>query len=274
MEFRTIMVSLALDHSNKACLAVAGDLAERTGARVIGIAASDVRSPMFFAEGEFAEELFAKEKALVQKKLNELEVVFREFMKGRAEHLEWRFSLQMPTNYVLNEIRAADVIVTGRSSEMTDAYMLADPEDLVMQAGRPLIVVPDDAEWLDMRSVLVAWKDTRESRRAVCDALPLLSLAKDVTVVEVMEGENAHSDASARVKDVTGWLSRHGIQADGTVADSDEPVAAQLDAIASDVGASVVVAGAYGHSRFREFVLGGVTRHLLAQSGRCSFLSR
>ena len=86
------------------------------------------------------------------------------------------------------QARCADIIVSGgHSPAFSDAFALASPKDLVMQAGRPLLVVPDGVNWLDLRSVLVAWKDTPEARRAVADALPMLRKAKDVTIAEIPE---------------------------------------------------------------------------------------
>jgi nucleotide-binding universal stress UspA family protein len=153
--------------------------------------------------------------------------------------------------------------------------MVASPKDLVMQAGRPLFVVPDNVDWLDLRSVLVAWKDTREARRAIADSLPMLRKARDVTVAEILEQTDGRSAAASRVRDVVAWLSRHGVAASELVSDTrvDHDVTVQLDAIAADVGAGVVVAGAYGHSRFRELILGGMTQHLITQSTRCVLLS-
>jgi hypothetical protein len=66
MDYKTVMVCLALDRPNDACFAVAGDLAERFGARIIGIAASDLRPPTYFAEGDFAQELFDEGAAAIQ----------------------------------------------------------------------------------------------------------------------------------------------------------------------------------------------------------------
>jgi nucleotide-binding universal stress UspA family protein len=143
-----------------------------------------------------------------------------------------------------------------------------------MQAGRPLVIVPPAANWLDLRSVLVAWKDVREARRAVSDALPLLAAAKDVTIAEIPEQSTDHSDALLRVEDVAAWLLGHSVVASTVVPETRAKASIQLEEIAADVGAGVVIAGAYGHSRFHEWVLGGVTRHLATQSGRCSFLSR
>ena len=129
-------------------------------------------------------------------------------------------------------------------------------------------------EWLDLRSVLVAWKDVREARRAVFDALPILAAAKEVTIAEIPEQDGHRADALAHVADVAAWLHRHGIAANTLVPDKAGGVTGQLENIAANVGAGAVIAGAYGHSRLREWVLSGVTRHLATESRRCAFLSR
>src|SRR3954451_13192402 len=77
MDYKTVMVSLALDRPNDACLAVAGDLAERFGARVIGVAASDIRPTLYFTEGDFAQKLLNEEASAIRKRLSELEAEFR-----------------------------------------------------------------------------------------------------------------------------------------------------------------------------------------------------
>lgn len=143
-----------------------------------------------------------------------------------------------------------------------------------MQAGRPLMVVPPRAEWLDLRSVLIAWKDVREARRAVFDALPILAAATEVTVAEIPEQDGRRADALSHVADVAAWLRGHGIAANTLVPEKAGGVTEQLEKIAGNVGAGAVIAGAYGHSRLREWVLSGVTRHLATESRRCAFLSR
>src|SRR4051794_3868138 len=277
MNYKTVMVSLALDRPNDACLAVAGDLAERFEARVIGIAASDLKPPMYFAGGGHAQKLLDEEEVAIRRRLSELEAEFRNSIGKRAKAVEWRFARSLPVPYVLRQARAADVLVVGaRAEAIVDPCVAADPSDLVMQAGRPVIVVPPTVQWLDMRSVLVAWKDVREARRAVFDALPILAAAKDVTIAEIAEQDSERADALSHVEDVARWLRDHGIVANPVVPDAETAAAVteQLDRIAGNVGAGVVIAGAYGHSRFREWILGGVTRHLATESGRCAFLSR
>ena len=144
-----------------------------------------------------------------------------------------------------------------------------------MQAGRPLLVVPDRANWLDLRNVLVAWKDTPQARRAVADALPMLRKARDVTIVEIPEQDDDRSAVMAGVTDVAAWLGRHGVTATARVSEAHggEAPAVQLEKVAGDVGAGLIVAGAYGHSRFRELILGGVTQYLVTQTTRSVLLS-
>lgn len=275
MNYKTVMVSLALDRPNTACLAVAGDLAERFEARVVGIAASDLRPPLYFAEGGFAQGMIEQEGAAIRARLSELEVEFRASIGKRAESVEWRSAMTLPIPYVMREARAADVIVVGaRSEAIVDPCIAADPSDLVMQAGRPIMVVPPTVEWLDLRSVLVAWKDVREARRAVFDALPILAAAKEVTIAEIPEHGVDRAEALSHVEDVAAWLRGHGIIAGTQVPEAAGRAAEQLDKIAANCGAGAVIAGAYGHSRFREWVLSGVTRHLATESRRCALLSR
>jgi nucleotide-binding universal stress UspA family protein len=276
MTYATVMVSLALDQPNAARLEAAGQIAERFDAGIVGIAASQFAPPLYFISGEQAQSLIDQEQASITKRMAELEAQFREATKNRTGHVEWRSAIDFPARYIAQQARCADIIVSaGDRGAISNPLALASPKDLVMQAGRPLLVVPDTFGWLDLRSVLVAWKDTPEARRAVANSLPMLRKAKDVIVAEIPEQDGGRPAAISRVCDVVGWLSRHGVTASQLVPDVDEnrDVTVQLDGIATDVGAAVIVAGAYGHSRFRELILGGMTQHLITQSARCVLLS-
>lgn len=276
MTYATVMVSLALDQSNEARLDAAGELAERFDAAIVGIAASQFTPPLYFTSGELAQDLIDEGQASIKKRIAELEVQFRQAVKSRATQVEWRSAIDFPARHILREARCADIIVSaGDRGALSDPLAQASPKDLVMQAGRPLLIVPDSASWVDLRSVLVAWKDTTEARRAIADALPMLRKARNVTVAEIPENEDGRSAAASRMRDVVAWLSRHGVSASELVADRDEDrdATAQLDGIAADIGAGLIVAGAYGHSRFRELILGGMTQHLIAQPARCVLLS-
>jgi nucleotide-binding universal stress UspA family protein len=275
MSYATIMVSLASDQENERCLAIARETVERFDARVIGIAAAEFSPPLYFTSGEQADKMIEQGRNAIRTRLSKLETEFREAMSPASKHVEWRSSMETPIRFIAREARTADIIVIGQSRDgaFTDPFARANPSDLVMQAGRPLLIVPEAAGWLDLRSVLVAWKDTAEARRAIVDALPLLRKAKDITIVEIVEDGGSLEAALNRTQDVVTWLSYHDITASALV-QKESSTAAALDGIASSVGAGVLVAGAYGHSRLREWVLGGVTQHLATESTRCVLLSR
>jgi nucleotide-binding universal stress UspA family protein len=274
MSYATVMVSLTVDQSNEAVLEVAGQLAEKFDARVIGIAAAVLSPPPYFMAGDFAEDFVDQGEASIRKRMAEIEEQFRAGMNGRTKDVEWRCSLELPARYIVREARAADIVVAASAGEaIVDPFAVAGPNDLVMQVGRPLLVVPPSVRWLDLRSALVAWKDGAEARRAIAGALPLLRKAGEVVVAAIAEDENDRSEMLRRADDVVSWLARHGIQASPMVPERIGNAQIQLDRIAADITAGFVVAGAYGHLRFREWVLGGVTQHLVEQDARCSLLS-
>jgi nucleotide-binding universal stress UspA family protein len=275
MTYATVMVSLAVDQPNDALLEVTGQLAGQLSGRVIGVAAAMFSPPMYFLDGTASQRLIDEGEAAISKRMAELESQFRSAMHGRAKDIEWRSAMEPPARFVAREARAADlVIVGGVGNAILDPFAVAGPSDLVLQAGRPLLVVPATVTWLDLRSVLVAWKDCPEARRAVADALPLLGKAKEVTVAGIAEEEGGQAAVRRQVEDVVHWLSHHGIVARAQVPERCGNAVEELDRIAADTGSGVVVAGAYGRSRFREWVLGGVTQHLIGQTARCALLSR
>lgn len=275
MTYATMMVSLAVKQPNDALLEVTGQLAAQFSAKAIGAAAAMFSPPMYFLEGALGQQMIDEGEAIIRQRLVELESQFRAAMQGCAKDVEWRQAMEVPARFVAREARAADlVIVGGDGGALSDTFAIAGPGDLVLQAGRPLLVVPAGVKWLDLRSAVVAWKDCPEARRAVADALPLLARVKEVTVAGIAEEEGSQAELRRQTEDVVGWLSRHGVEARAQVPERCGNAVVQLDRIAADTGAGVVVAGAYGRSRLREWVLGGVTQHLISQTARCVLLSR
>lgn len=274
MTYATAMVSLAVDRPNESLLEVTGQLATQFSTKVIGAAAAMFSPPMYFLDGAASQQLIEEGETAIRKRMAELENRFRAAMHGCAKAVEWRQAMEMPARYVACEARAADlVIVGGTGGGVPDPFAVAGPGDLVLQTGRPLLVVPPGVKWLDLRSALVTWKDCPEARRATVDALPLLARVKEVTVAGIAESERDQAALRRQTEDVVGWLAGHGIMARAQVPGQCGNVVQQIERIATDTGASVVVAGAYGRSRFREWILGGVTQHLVSQSARCVLLS-
>ena len=273
VSFATLMVHLDLDHTNDARLSIAADLAERLDAGVIGIAACSEVLP-YYADGFVSGMLVDENRIEIQKRIDSAEERFRSALNGRAKQIEWRSALTQPTFYVAEQARAADLVIVGanRAADALDPLRQLDPSDLVTMAGRPILIVPQGVGEMKAERILVAWKDTREARRAIWDALPLLRKCEKAIVAEIDEN-NDPSAAQSRVDDVVAWLAGHGVKAFGTVPPSVQEAAIQLETLAWEEGADLIVAGAYGHSRFREWVLGGVTRDLITKTPRCSLLA-
>lgn len=275
MTYKTLMVHMKLGHTNDDLLRVAVELATRFDARVIGIAACQP-TPMVYSDGYIPGIFVEQDREEIDREINVAEAEFRAAFHSSAIGTEWRSATIYETvaDYVSRECRSADLIITsGRTFDPHDTARPEKPGDIVMQAGRPVFVVPRTANTLNFDRMVVAWKNTREARRAVTDALPLLALANTVTVLEL-----AHEDERTRVTeqlaDVCRWLKTHGVAAESEfVASAKGDDSYQLNAAFEALGTSVVVAGAYGHSRLREWVIGGVTRDLTIRANYCSMLS-
>ena len=274
MTYPTVMVHLDLDGSNDARLHIAGDLAEQFESKLIGIACCKPQ-PSVYADGALAQSLVRQLEQEADEKLKKLERRFKAAYQDRIEDIEWRRAYAVPVDYVAREARAADIVVTGadRVGGLSDPLWRLDPSELVLKMGRPMLVVPPEVHRLKLASVVIGWKDTREARRAVVDALPLLQRAKEVTVVEMIENDGDRATAGHRVADVATWLGRHQVDACHMVPNHRGDAVEQLIRHASDIEADMIVAGAYGHTRMREWIFGGVTRDLITKSSHCSLLA-
>ena len=211
MSYSTLMVHLDLDRSNDARLQMAGEFAELFDFRLIGVAAADIQ-PLYFMEGAAAQDMLEKDRDRLKSQIADCEAQFRRVLKARADNIEWRSALDWPTDFVARNARAADLIITGNQAVRPDATRQINPGDLVLRAGRPVLVVPPGAEFLRLNSVVIAWKDTREARRAVNDALPLLHKAREVIVVELLdEGADKRLPKLVLTTWPTGWSGEKSV---------------------------------------------------------------
>ena len=268
------MVHLELGHSNTAVLQVAGELAARFKARVIGIATCHPMQ-MAYGDGYVSGDIIEQQSEEIAKEIKDAEAEFRAGLGTRAVPLGWRSNIitgSLP-DYIAREARCADLVITAiASGGFLDSSRAMDAGDLVMQAGRPVLIVPAAPARLPLQRIMVGWKDTREARRALHDALPLLKQAAHVAVVEIAPEEEM-AEARTHLAEVVAWLKLHGVAAQPLASAATGDDAAQLSALAREQGADAVVAGAYGHSRLREWALGGVTRKLLLSTERCCLVS-
>ena len=271
MPFRTLMVHLDAGDGNASVLAVTAALAARYEAGVIGIAACEPIQ-IGYVDGDFAGALAVAEREIVDDTLKTAGTEFRECAALRRHVVGWRSipTLEPIAHVVATEARCADLVMTGVSTGGIDTSRHADTADLVIRAGRPVLVIPPHAVSAAFETVLVAWNDTRECRRAISDALPFLAGAERVVLAGV---GSALGEIRAQVDDVAAWLRRHAITADIVIARGDAGNARTLATIADDRAVDLIVAGAYGHNRLAEWAFGGVTRTLLLNGNHCALLS-
>ncbi|MGH7024118.1 MAG: universal stress protein [Caulobacteraceae bacterium] len=275
MTYSTLMAHLAVERANDSVLSVAADLAERLGASVIGIAACQPLQ-IIYGAGYVAGEIVDMDREEIDEEMRKLEANFRAAFAVAHANPQWR-AARTPRSlaaYIATEARAADLIITApdRATGLVNNSRRVGIGELAMRAGRPVLIVPDDAKTLDLEHVVIGWHDSRETRRAVADSLPILALAGRVTVVELAT-EDRLVESRQSLDEVVAWLKRHQIEAEALIAPLDGAVTARLEEIARERRAGLMVAGAYGHNRVREWMFGGVTCDLLMHPARCTLVS-
>jgi nucleotide-binding universal stress UspA family protein len=277
MTYATLLVPVEADPEIDHRLALAIDLANRFDARLIGVGAETWRIVAGGGDlgGGYLAATLAAETERVEGDLERAKVKFQRSAGAVRQGSEWRSAARLPVAEIAGEARAADLLVTSHSTLLgAGEHNVAAPGALVLQAGRPVLVAPAEADKLEAERIVVAWKDTREARRAVADALPFLKRASAVVLTEVCDHEDA-AGAQRRLDYVARALRRHGVNPSTAVCVEQKNVRAaqQLLDFADAHDAGLIVAGGYGHSRSREWVFGGFTRALLAQTSRAVLLS-
>jgi nucleotide-binding universal stress UspA family protein len=270
MSLKCILVHADAGPGVKSRVRLAARLAKHHRARLIGAAA---RLPMplleVYASGAamVSAGLMDVADATAETAVKAAEANFNAWTADSGVETEWRSAVDFPAVALAAMATAADLVVIGP----TDGEQPFDAGDVVMKAGRPVLVVPPDRDELNANNVLVAWKNTSEARRAVADALPFLKEAKSVTLLHIGEGGE---DKSA-IDDAARFLGRHGVSATTeSVALGSLTAATEIMEAARRTEAGLIVLGAYGHSRVREWAFGGVTRDLLGRADIPCLFSR
>ena len=270
----TLMACMSTDRSNTELLAVVADLAQRFSAAVIGVWARQLSmhsSIMAIGPGEPS----GHEPDKFGERAAALEAEFRTAL-SMVSNLRWRTQMTAgPTSqYVANEARAADLLVAAvePGERMFSSSSEIEVTDLLIRGGCPILMAPAGAAGLKLARTLVCWKDSREARRAVADTLPILKASQAVDVVELVSDYEIEP-ARSQLADVGDWLAGHGVEASCVATPLSGAESAHLAAIANDLEADLIVAGAFGHSRLREWAFGGVTRDLLVRAERCTLVS-
>lgn len=267
--YRDIAVHLDGSPEDETRLAHAEALAVSFQARLTGIFVNPLPDPAVYV-GDFGMLAVDDLRDAVIENGNATEPRLQERLARLAPPHELRridASPGMLEEAVASEARWNDLFVATCPRGRDNARWSAMVESVMFNGGRGLFLVPPQAPLRSViRTVLVAWVDNRQSARAVAEALPFLRQAGQVHVVTVSEKAHGRMGGAEALADITAHLVRHGVEATATVLGTEASPADGLLAEAGRVGADLIVAGAYGHSRFREWILGGVTEDLLANS--------
>jgi nucleotide-binding universal stress UspA family protein len=272
MDFKTILVNLNHESRVSELIAAAAAIARPSEAHVVGLyvmppilVPSDMVIPM---GAEFYDEQVLAHRAQSER----VQTVFERLTRGEPYVAEWRIHGEARTAFeqiadgIVEESRAADLVIVSQAEDGKDPNILVDvPERVALESGRPVLVIP--TKWLPReygQNVTVAWNDSREAARAAFDALPLLERAKRVRLVTVGEQRNSSGKNMVPAAEVAATLARHGLDVEvETIPAEGRHIG---NTILSDVtagGSDLLVMGVYGHSRLREFILGGATRDVL-----------
>lgn len=269
MALRDILVHADSSRSMPERVRLAAELASAHEAHLTGLYVIEIPVLPSYAEAQIPAEIFEAQRAAFVAAAAASKHVFSEITSKVGVGAEWRCVEDQRLAALSLHAYYADLLVVGQ-------FDASDPEcvsrgladRLALESGRPVLVVPArGASSAVGRNVLVAWNAKREAVRAISDAMPLLERADRVTVVTVNPASEDPENAGIPAADIGLHLARHGIDTTAkSVYGAPAAVGQLLLEAASDVGADLVIMGAYGHSRFREVVLGGVTAHILSHA--------
>jgi len=275
MTYASLLVTLEDGEDSDRRLDLACDLAGAFGAHLIGFRSSSIGMPLTdsLMDGAMTGELLSLYRDMAETEVQKGRARFEALVKAKGLDGEWRGRVGYPSDLCCQTARAADLLILPSHSPSAPHHA-PEPVGVLMGCGRPVLITPSNRSSPPFGApALVAWRDSREARRALIAALPLLQRAAGVTVYAVCDPDRTE-EVEAELVDVCTYLARHDIIARPEVAlKGDMSIGRQIlrEALALEVG--LIVAGGYGHARLREWALGGVTRDLIETSSICLCLS-
>jgi nucleotide-binding universal stress UspA family protein len=266
MTYKTILVHIDSGHRCRARVDIAIGLARRFDAHLIGLnALSPVSLP-----GYVRAEVGGMPIAEIQKRYADEQVaramkVFDDAVAAAGlASAEWRTTETDAVDAVALHGRYADLVVLGQPEPGEETGVRRDfAEQVTLEAGRPVLMIPYAGSFTGVgKRVLVGWNASREATRAITDAMPLLVQADSVEIIVINPKPWEHGASPG--SDLALYLARHGVRVEVRVDDaSGVDEGGEMLSRAADFGADLIVMGAYGHSRFRELVMGGASRTII-----------
>lgn len=267
MSLKDILVHLTTPSASAPAIAVAIDLARSPGAHVTGLFCYDLVSQFvgindYLSAQTIADIIRGAEEA-EQVQATAVRLAFEDTLRREGILGEWRLVEGNPAAILEQHARYSDLAIFARPDDDNGESDIA--EAVLFGSGRPVLVVPPVLpRAFAFKRVTVGWNGAREAARAVSDALPLLRRADKVQVLSVASHPGETKSREIEAEDLCRHLARHGVPV-SAMTETGRGMAPEdvLLNAASDAGSDLLVIGGYGHGRFREFVLGGVTRKLM-----------
>ena len=268
MSYKTIFVHLDTSEAVHSRLQLAISLAKQFDACLTGFFTSYRPAPGAFYPMSGSPEYYFEFDQRRTEQQGALERLFHAELLRLNVSGQWQWSPEYPNRCVPNAARLADLVVAGQDNPDDPESFVAEQfvENLVMSSGRPVLVVPYAGQFQSIAShVVLAWDGSREATRALHDALPFLTRAKQVTVLTINASENEPLPTRIPGSDIATIVSRYGAHVATRVVEdiADMRTGETLLSAVADLGADLLVMGCYAHSRWRELVLGGATRSIL-----------
>jgi nucleotide-binding universal stress UspA family protein len=273
MAYVNLMVVMTLGCSNREVVTVARDLAQRLRSGLMGVGACRPIQAVC-ADLQVPARVFEEDRKQRARHAAHAERELRSLLEGHVDRVEWRerSTMRPLAEGLAHEARSADLVLVGAPVKQADQTRLPDICDLVMNIARPVLIVPPMAADTAGKRILVGWKDTRETHRAISDAMPLLQAAQDVVLAGIAAtGELA--ETTRQMTEVNDWLARHQVKARNLSLPARGANASQFVELAEEIDAGLIVAGAYGYMRHSQWILGGVTEELMHRPKRLTLLS-
>jgi len=263
---KDILVHVDASRRAAARVELAIGLARRFGAHLAGLHVVPPPFVPMMTHAPIPPEVVEEQIALFNAQADKAEALFRAAADKAGLAAEWRRAEGFPTETAILHARHAGLAIVGQNDPDDPGTTPSDFADrLALGAGGPVLVVPRKGGFADAgQRVVVAWNASREAKRALDDAMPLLAAARAVTVLAIKprSGGRRHGDVPGA--DIALYLARHGVKAEAAEAwGEDAGVPDLLLARAAELGADLIVMGAYGNPRLLELVMGGATRAVL-----------
>lgn len=267
MTYKSILLHIDSDKnmSERASAAIA--LADRCGAHLTAIHVSPPLYIPAYVAAQVGDVVIDVNEKVKQEAEAAAKAQYDKIAATTAMPIEWRMDTGHVSTVVSMHARYADLTILGQYNAENEAASFYPDlvENVVMDAGRPVLVMPYAGKFPTCgKNVLVAWNASREATRAVTDAMPLLQTADKVTILAINPESGADGHGEVPGADIALYLARHGVKAEVTsMIARDIDVGNVLLSRAADLGVDLLVMGAYGRSRLREFILGGASRDIL-----------